>query len=63
MRFRANEYELLRTKFLSLQEEINHRITFGNTATFGDDNWSELISKVSLLNTNTRSLQKIECNK
>ena len=58
MRFRANEYELLRTKFLSLQEEINHRITFGNTATFGDDNWSELISKVSLLNTNTEVYKK-----
>jgi hypothetical protein len=53
MRFRANEYELLRTKFLTLQEEVNHRILFGNTATFGDDNWSELISKVVSLNANT----------
>ena len=32
-RFRANEYELTRSKFLSLQEEINHRINFTNSET------------------------------
>lgn len=44
-RFRAHEYEQLRAKFLSLQEEINHRINFSNAPFFGDDNWMELLSK------------------
>ena len=44
-RFRNNEFELLRTKFLSLQEEINFRINFSNTAIFGADNWIELLRK------------------
>ncbi len=64
MRFRANEYELLRSKFLTLQEEINHRIQFGNSVTFGDDNWFELISKVTTLNANTDIYNKAnELNK
>ncbi len=49
-RFRANEYELTRSKFLSLQEEINHRINFTNSEIFGDDNWMELLSRSYLLN-------------
>ena len=49
-RFRSNEYELTRSKFLSLQEEINHRINFTNSEIFGDDNWMELLSRSYLLN-------------
>ncbi len=57
-RFRNNEFELLRTKFLSLQEEINFRINFSNTAIFGDDNWTELLSKSRALNQNDIILEK-----
>lgn len=57
-RFRANEYELARTKFLSLQEEINHRINFTNTEIFGDDNWTELLGRSCALNQNIVVLEK-----
>ncbi len=57
-RFRTNEYELIRSKFLSLQEEINHRINFTNTEVFGDDNWIELLSRSHELNQNTDILNK-----
>lgn len=57
-RFRANEYELARTKFLSLQEEINHRINFTNAEIFGDDNWIELLGRSYELNQNTAVLDK-----
>lgn len=49
IRFKENEYETLRAKFLSLQEEINHRINFSNQLVFGDDTWTELIHKSLLL--------------
>lgn len=57
-RFRANEYELIRSKFLSLQEEINHRINFTNTEIFGDDNWMELLGRSYALNQNAEVLEK-----
>ncbi|HPN18813.1 MAG TPA: AAA domain-containing protein [Chitinophagales bacterium] len=56
-RFRANEYELTRSKFLSLQEEINHRINFTNSEIFGDDNWMELLSRSYLLNQDETILE------
>ncbi|MCC6582456.1 MAG: DUF4011 domain-containing protein [Chitinophagales bacterium] len=57
-RFRVNEYELTRSKFLSLQEEINHRINFTNTEIFGDDNWMELLGRSYALNQNTAVSEK-----
>lgn len=57
-RFRANEYELARSKFLSLQEEINHRINFTHTEIFGDDNWLELLNSSFALNRNKEILDK-----
>ncbi len=57
-RFRANEYELARSKFLSLQEEINHRINFTITEIFGDDNWIELLGKSYELNQDALVLEK-----
>jgi DNA polymerase III delta prime subunit len=50
LRFRENEYEMVHAKFLSLQEEINHRINFNHKIIFGDDNWNELIHRSILLN-------------
>ena len=58
LRFRTNEYELARTKFLTLQEEINHRINFASKAIFGDDNWFELIHRSHELNKNIDILEK-----
>lgn len=58
VRFRANEYELARSKFLSLQEEINHRINFTNTEIFGDDNWLELLHRSNELNQDKTILEK-----
>jgi hypothetical protein len=58
IRFRNNEYELLRTKFLSLQEELNHRINFSKTEIFGDDNWLELLTKSIELNKDSSILEK-----
>ncbi|MBK8353157.1 MAG: DEAD/DEAH box helicase family protein [Saprospirales bacterium] len=58
IRFRNNEYELLRTKFLSLQEELNHRINFTKTEIFGDDNWLELLTKSIELNKDSSILEK-----
>ena len=58
VRFRANEYELARSKFLSLQEEINHRINFTNTEIFGDDNWLELLYRSHELNQDKAILEK-----
>lgn len=58
VRFRANEYELARSKFLSLQEELNHRINFSNEEIFGDDNWSELLNRSYLLNRQAETLDK-----
>ncbi|HUM51180.1 MAG TPA: DUF4011 domain-containing protein, partial [Chitinophagales bacterium] len=57
LRFRSNEYELLRTKFLTLQEEINHRINFTKNEIFGDDNWLELLTKSIELNNDTSILE------
>ncbi len=58
IRFRNNEYELLRTKFLTLQEELNHRINFTKTEIFGDDNWIELLTKSIELNKDSSILEK-----
>ncbi|MBP6659368.1 MAG: DUF4011 domain-containing protein [Chitinophagales bacterium] len=58
IRFRNNEYELLRTKFLTLQEELNHRINFTKTEIFGDDNWLELLTKSIELNKDSSILEK-----
>ncbi|MCB0508536.1 MAG: DUF4011 domain-containing protein [Bacteroidetes bacterium] len=58
IRFRANEHELLRTQFLTLQEEINHQINFCNTIIFGDDNWAELLCKSIILNKDKTTLQQ-----
>ena len=58
LRFRNNEYELLRTKFLTLQEEINHRINFTKTEIFGDDNWLEILTKSIELNNDSSVLEK-----
>lgn len=57
-RFRANEYEVERSRFLSLQEEINHRINFTKTEIFGDDNWMELLARSYDLNRNSEVLEK-----
>jgi superfamily I DNA and/or RNA helicase len=57
-RFRNNEYELLRSRFLTLQEEINHRINFTAHQVFGDDNWLELIAKSFEINKNKEILEK-----
>lgn len=57
-RFRTHEYELIHSKFLSLQEEINYRINFCNTEVFGDDNWTELLSKSYTLNQNKKNLER-----
>ncbi len=58
LRFRSNEYELARSKFLTLQEEINHRINFSNNVIFGDDNWLELLQKGKELNQNKSHSEK-----
>ena len=58
IRFRNNEYELLRTKFLTLQEELNHRVNFTKTEIFGDDNWLELLTKSIELNKDSSILEK-----
>ncbi|HNB50277.1 MAG TPA: AAA domain-containing protein, partial [Chitinophagales bacterium] len=58
LRFRSNEYELARSKFLTLQEEINHRINFSNNVIFGDDNWLELLQKGKELNQNKSNSEK-----
>jgi len=57
-RFRFNEYELLRSRFLSLQKELNDRINFSEKIVFGDDNWTELLSKSHELNQNAVVLEK-----
>lgn len=49
-RFRHHEYEQDRTKFLTLQEELNFQINFSQKEIFGDDNWVELITKSIELN-------------
>jgi DNA polymerase III delta prime subunit len=48
-RFRQHEYELDRTKFLSLQEELNFSINFTGKEIFGDDNWIELLYRSAVL--------------
>lgn len=57
-RFRANEYEQLQSKFLSLQEELNYRIQFANKEIFGDDNWTEILCRSIELNANDVVLEK-----
>lgn len=58
IRFRANEYEQIQAKFLSLQEELNYRIQFTKNEIFGDDNWTEVLCKSIELNANTVVLEK-----
>lgn len=63
-RFKENEYETLRAKFLTLQEEINHRINLSTQLVFGDNTWTELLHRSLILNEDSITLAKAnELNK
>ncbi|MDB5226963.1 MAG: hypothetical protein JWN78_1156, partial [Bacteroidota bacterium] len=57
-RFRNHEYELARSKFLSLRKEINHRLNFSGKQVFGDDHWLELLTRSCELNRKKVVLEK-----
>ena len=58
VRFRQHEFEQIRAQFLSARESVNYRLNFSNQLIFGDDNWTELLQRSLVMNSDISIAEK-----